>query len=270
MTSGWDFLSSRWDTSGAEWNKPVAEHIIRLAGLKPGMVTADMGCGAGAVTLAAARVVSPAAVTGVDSSAGMIERARKEAAEHGIGNVGFVCEDVTGPLRLEPGTFDAVLASMVLSYLESPATALRAWRGLLRPAGVMVVTWVLAEQPRWQAVYDTVDSFLDPPDRWSAMRKPWVTQTVQALFPPGMDVKTTVEPLVTRYQSPEQWWRSSMSQAPALAWRHIPPGLQASACEAAFEILKKFQAPDGSLERTRAVGYTLARLKASPQPGTGR
>ena len=38
------------------------------------------------------------------------------------------------------------------------------------------------------------------------------------------DVRTVVEPVTPKYRSPEHWWESSWTQAPALAWRHIPGG----------------------------------------------
>jgi SAM-dependent methyltransferase len=226
------------------------------------MATADMGCGTGAVTIPAARIVYPARVTGIDSSAAMVVRARREADHAGAGNVMFWSEDASSP-TLEPGTLDAVLSSMVVSYLPSPATALQAWRGLLKPGGVLAFSWVKATDKEWEAAYDAVDAFLAPEDRWSAQRRRLTLTQAEGFVPPGMRVTTTTEPVTTRYSSLGHWWESQWTAAPALAWEHIPPEFRDSARQAAFARLAGLENRDGSLERTRAVAYTIARLAQS-------
>jgi O-methyltransferase/aklanonic acid methyltransferase len=254
----WSRLASKWDTSGAAWNEPVAERLIELTGLKPGMVTADMGCGAGAVTIPAARIVDPAPVTGIDSSAAMVARAIEKAKDGEISNVRFRHEDATHP-DLEPQAFDAVLASMVVTYFSDPATALHAWCQLLRPRGILGFSWVLAEDKEWGSAYHGVDAFLLPEDRWSTVKRNWTVAEAEESLPPGMTVSTFTEGIVTRYQDLEHWWLSSWTQAPAIAWSHIPSEYHEIAKQAAFTELRGLQHKDGSLERTRTVCYTIAR-----------
>ena len=55
VAGAYSTLAPRWDTSGAAWNQPVATRLLALAGLAPGMRVLDVGCGAGAVSIAAAR-----------------------------------------------------------------------------------------------------------------------------------------------------------------------------------------------------------------------
>jgi hypothetical protein len=94
------------------------------------------------------------------------------------------------------------------------------------------------------------------------MRKRWTEREAEHFLPPGVFdwVQTDVEPVTTHYRSIEHWWQSSWSQAPAIAWQNIPPELQTDASRASFGILSGIQARDGSLERTRAVGFTVAQL----------
>jgi ubiquinone/menaquinone biosynthesis C-methylase UbiE len=47
VNAGYSELAPAWDTSGADWNKPVAERLVALAALAPGMHVLDVGCGAG-------------------------------------------------------------------------------------------------------------------------------------------------------------------------------------------------------------------------------
>jgi SAM-dependent methyltransferase len=255
----WSALASTWDTATAGWTQPIADRLIELAGLKRGMVTADMGCGAGAVTLPAARVVHPARVIAVDSSAAMIARAEHRAREAGIENVVFRCVDATRP-GLEQGAFDAVISSLVVTFFPSPAMALHAWRDLLRPGGVIAFSWMLSEDRAWQPAYDAVDAFLAREERWSATRPHWAVADAEAALPPDMSVATRVEDHVTRYASVSQWWELSLTQAPAIAWSHIPAESRDNAREAAFARLRRLQKTDGSLERVRTICYTVASL----------
>ena len=255
----WSQLASQWDTSGAAWNKPVAARLVQLAGLKSGMKVLDAGCGSGAATIPAALAVTPGGrVTGIDNAAAMVVRARREAHHAGRTNTEFWCEDATSP-SMKPGTLDAVISSMVVSYLSAPAMALHAWHELLRPDGVLAWSWGQAEDPAWIAAYDAVDAFLAPEQRWAAQRKRWTVKEAEALVPPGMKVTTVTESVTTWYQSMEHWWESQWTQAPAVAWSQIPEFVRGNARQAAFAVLAGLTGRDGSLERTRAVCYTVAR-----------
>jgi ubiquinone/menaquinone biosynthesis C-methylase UbiE len=256
----WSALARKWDSSGAQWNQPVAERLIELTELKPGMTVADLGCGTGAVSISAARIVHPARVSGIDSSAAMVIQAKQRAEAAGVGNVLFWCEDAVSP-SLAPGTFDAVLSSMVVAYLPRPSVALHAWRDLLKPGGTLAFSWVQAEDRHWQPAYDAVDAFLAPGNKWADRKKYWTVAEAEAEdMLPGMEVSTTTEGITTRYRDLEHWWVSSWTQAPAIAWAQIPAEFHDSARQAAFAELRGLRNRDGSLERTRTVGYTVARI----------
>jgi O-methyltransferase/aklanonic acid methyltransferase len=255
--TAWSALAATWNTSGVAWNTPVAERLVGLAGLRPGMDVLDAGCGAGAATIPAAQVVRPGRVTGIDNAAAMIVRARQRATEADAGNVLFLCGDAMSP-SFGPATFDAVISSMVVQHLPNPATALPAWLELLRPGGFMAFSWAGAEDPAWVGVFDAVDAFLPPGDRWAARRRLTAAE-VRAMFPAGVDVTTITEPITHRYADMDHWWESSWTQAPAMAWSKLPKSARGEARQAAFAVLAGLKAPDGSLERTRSVCYTTAR-----------
>lgn len=259
----WSALASRWDTSGAAWNRPVAECLVCRAGLRPGMSVLDAGCGAGAATLPAARAVQPGGmVTGVDSAAAMIVRARREAAQAGIGNVIFTCEDASA-LPYPAGSFDAVISSLALAYLRRPAQALHGWHYLLRPGGTLAFSWTQAEDPAWTAVFEAVNAFLPPNLPLGTGRQaragPWTAAQAEQMLPPDMEVSTAIELVTTRYMSADHWWASAWTQTPALTWSHISQSARGDARQAAFAVLAGLTARDRSLQRTRTVGYTVAR-----------
>jgi SAM-dependent methyltransferase len=264
-------LAGAWDTGGAAWNLPVAARLAGLAGLAPGMRVLDVGCGAGAVSIPAARAVSPGGqVTGIDIAGPMLGRARRAARAAGLTSIVFENGDATAP-PFPPASFDAVLASMVVYLLADPGATLASWRDLLRPGGIVAFTWVIAEDPKWEPVFAAVDGFLpDGQEGWGTFwrRHQWnsVTQ-VEALLDGYREVSTVAEPVTTRYGSPGHWWESSWTQAPALIWRHIPLGRRGQARDDAFKILEDMRAADGTLARARTVCYTVARLAAAAADG---
>jgi ubiquinone/menaquinone biosynthesis C-methylase UbiE len=264
VTAAYTALAGRWDTAGAGWNQPVAGRLVDLAGLAPPMQVLDLGCGAGAATIRAARAVAPGGqVTGIDIAEPMLSRTAQAAAAAGLGNITVECADATAP-PFAAGSFDAVVASLVVYLLPGPAAALGRWRVLLRPGGVLAFSWVLAEDPAWEAVFAAVDAFLPPGQQgWNTFwRHPPFTSvtSAEALLPPAGfgAVVTTAEPVTTRYASPEHWWESSWTQAPALIWRHIAPGRRDAARAAAFAALDQLPG-GGTLARVRTTCYTTAR-----------
>jgi SAM-dependent methyltransferase len=262
---GWSSLATKWDTSGADWNTPVAERLVELAGLRTGMTVLDVGCGAGAATFAAARAAGETGrAIGVDSAAAMVHRARYDGRDRGIRNVLFAIEDAA-QLSYPAETFDAVISSMVVRYLPDLAKALRGWRYVLKPRGLLAFSWVAHDDPAWQPVLAAVDRFVPAGQTGWTQRKRRTIPGMEALLPPELSVVTITEPFTTRYKNAGHFWESSWTQAPATAWSQIPESQRHEARAAAFEVLAGLAARDGSLERTREVCYTIGRL---PSPAT--
>jgi SAM-dependent methyltransferase len=270
VTGAYSTLAQRWDTSGADWNQPVADRLVALAGLAPGMHVLDIGCGAGAVSVPAARAVAPdGRVTGIDLAGPMLTRARQAALAERLTNVVFLNADASEP-SFRPASFDAVLASLMVYLLADPAATVARWRNLLRPGGLLAFTWVIAEDPRLEPVYAAVDGFMpDGQEGWNAFRRRHGWTTVghaEGLLGGCVDVRTVAEPVTTRFESMDHWWESSWTQAPAVVWRHIPVDRRDQARDVAFRVLEGLRDGDGSLTRVRTVCYTLGR-RAPGWPG---
>src|SRR5919199_3973305 len=75
--------------------------------LRAGMRVADLGCGAGSLTLGIAAAVAPGEVLGIDLQAEVIELARRAAADAGLRNVQFEIGNIDG-LELPEAPFDVV------------------------------------------------------------------------------------------------------------------------------------------------------------------
>jgi SAM-dependent methyltransferase len=122
-------------------HQPFTTMLLDAAGLRPGQQVLDVGCGAGGTTLAAARLVAPGEVTGVDLSAPMLELARADAQKAGLGNVTFHQDDVQ-VRHFGPARFDTVISRFGVMFFEDPVAAFTNIRSAVRPGGRLVfVCW---------------------------------------------------------------------------------------------------------------------------------
>jgi ubiquinone/menaquinone biosynthesis C-methylase UbiE len=108
--------------------------MIGLAGNVAGRRILDAGCGSG--PLSAALSAKGAIVTGVDSSPAMLELARQRLGAAADLHVA----DLNGPLPFADGSFDDVVASLVLHYLEDWSAPLAELRRVLKPGGRLIVS----------------------------------------------------------------------------------------------------------------------------------
>lgn len=103
----------------------------------------DIGCGAGATTLAIARAAgssSACRVTGIDISESMINAARQRAASEGI-DAEFVCAD-GGVHPFPAASFDWIVSRFGVMFFRDPVSALANIRhAAASEAQVRFVTW---------------------------------------------------------------------------------------------------------------------------------
>ena len=106
--------------------------VLAMVGDVGGKHVLDAGCGAGAH--AAELVAQGARVTGLDSSAGLLELAAGRLGPA----VPLHRADLAEPLPFTDGAFDVVLASLVLHYLQDWVPTLAEFRRVLVPGGRLV------------------------------------------------------------------------------------------------------------------------------------
>ncbi len=107
--------------------------ILDLAGDVTGRRILDAGCGAG--PLHAALRDRGALVTGIDSSARMLELARTRLGD----DAELHLADLRSPLPFPDQAFDDVIASLVLHYLQDWTAPLAELRRVLTPGGRLIV-----------------------------------------------------------------------------------------------------------------------------------
>jgi ubiquinone/menaquinone biosynthesis C-methylase UbiE len=108
--------------------------MLSLAGDVTGRRILDAGCGAG--PLSAALRDRGAIMTGFDSSAGMLELARRRLG----GDADLRVADLASPLPYPDSAFDDVIASLVLHYLKDWTAPLAEIRRVLRPGGRLIAS----------------------------------------------------------------------------------------------------------------------------------
>ena len=152
VANDYDSFAQAYET-GTEANLDNAYYarpaILDLAADVAGRQVLDVGCGSG--PLFASLRDRGAIVTGTDSSAGMLELARKRLGPDAVLHLA----DLRDPLPLPDGAFDDVVASLVLHYLEDWTAPLAELRRVLKPGGRLIMS---VNHP---ALFKTIDPAID-------------------------------------------------------------------------------------------------------------
>jgi ubiquinone/menaquinone biosynthesis C-methylase UbiE len=127
----------RLEAQGAIFEE-ISLDFLRRAGVRRGMRVLDVGCGAGDLSLLAARLVGGGgAVLGLDRARGPLVVARRRAASRGLRQARFRHGEADRFKRTS--TFDAAIGRFVLMHQPDPAATLRAIARHVRPGGLVAL-----------------------------------------------------------------------------------------------------------------------------------
>jgi SAM-dependent methyltransferase len=126
----WAENPERYDAMMGAFNTPMFD----AAGITPHGRILDVGCGAGQTTRLAARRAREGHALGIDLSAPMLERARRDAAAEDLRNVSFEQGDAQVHPFSEPG-FDVVISRGGVMFFEDHVAAFTHLRRALVPGG---------------------------------------------------------------------------------------------------------------------------------------
>ncbi len=108
---------------------------IQKMGIKPGDRVLEVGVGTG---INASLYPRDCAVTGIDLSDAMLEKAHERVARKGISNVRLLQMDAA-KMRFPDNSFDIVYAPYLISVVPDPVAVAREMRRVCRPGGRIIV-----------------------------------------------------------------------------------------------------------------------------------
>jgi SAM-dependent methyltransferase len=120
-----------YDRHIGRYGPSLAEGLVGLARIAPGMRALDVGCGPGALTAALADRLGAAAVTGAEPSEPFAAACR--AWVPGARVVVAAAESLPFP----DGAFDAALCQLVVNFMRDPVAGVREMARVTRPGGVV-------------------------------------------------------------------------------------------------------------------------------------
>jgi len=112
----------------------------QYASIKPGETVLDLGSGAGIdVFLAAQEAGASGRVIGIDMTPEMLQRARENAAKHGIDNVEFRQGDIES-MPVDDGAVDVVISNCVINLVPDKKSVYSEMHRVLRAGGRFIVS----------------------------------------------------------------------------------------------------------------------------------
>jgi arsenite methyltransferase len=121
---------------------------VTFADLQKGETVVDLGSGAGIdVFLSAKKVTNAGRVIGIDMTDEMLERARRNANEHGITNVDFRKGDIEQRIPVDDSSVDVVISNCVINLTMNKVDAFKEiYRILKQGGGRMVISDLVTDR----------------------------------------------------------------------------------------------------------------------------
>ena len=132
-----------YDRFIGRYGAALGDAVLEAASVRPGMRVLDVGCGSGALAARAANVVGAENVAAVDPSEPFVEgcRARVPGADVRVAPA--------ESLPFRDGTFDAVLAQLVVNFMSDAPRGLAEMVRVAKPGGVVgAAVWDYAGEMR--------------------------------------------------------------------------------------------------------------------------
>jgi SAM-dependent methyltransferase len=120
-----------YDRFMGRYSEPLAPQLADFASIERGQRVLDVGCGPGALTAELVGRLGPAAVTAADPSEPFVAAARARYPDVDVQQAS--AEDLPFPT----GSFDAVLAQLVVHFMTDPLQGLREMARVTRQGGTV-------------------------------------------------------------------------------------------------------------------------------------
>jgi SAM-dependent methyltransferase len=128
---GFDVAAPAYDRFMGRFSVQLADQLADLARARAGQRALDVGCGPGALTGALVARVGAGSVAAVDPSASFVAAVRERHPDV------EVAEAAAEALPFPDGTFDVVLAQLVVHFMTDPVAGLREMGRVARDGGAV-------------------------------------------------------------------------------------------------------------------------------------
>ncbi|MEN8040545.1 MAG: class I SAM-dependent methyltransferase [Actinomycetota bacterium] len=154
----------RWDGGNdydlfmGRWSRLIADEFVRELGAREGLRWLDVGCGTGALLDAALAAAGPSAAHGVDPSHEFVQACRDR-----LGSDAKIRVADGDQLPFDKASFDLVVSGLVLNFIPDPLAAIREWRRVTEPGGLIsLYVWDYAGGMEFLRYFWDVAADLDP------------------------------------------------------------------------------------------------------------
>src|SRR4051794_24694643 len=211
----WDRFSAgwvKWDELVMNWLAPACDVMVAGIAPKPDAEHLDVATGTGEPGLTIAGIARDGHVVLSDLSMGMLDGARRGAADRGLRNVDFREADASA-LPFADKSFDSVSCRFGFMFFPDMAAAAHEFARVLRPGGVTsVAVWAEPAFNPWATVpmrqiAEVVDMPTPSPDAPGLFRcaAPGFMSTL--LADAGLEVVADDDvPVAAKTTSPEHFW----------------------------------------------------------------
>jgi SAM-dependent methyltransferase len=202
------------------WSREVAPRFLAWLGIPAGRKWLDVGCGTGALCAAIIDRCAPAAVAGVEPSAGFLKAAKENLADRAA-----LYQGSATAIPLGDASVDVVVSGLVLNFVADQRAALAEMARVTFPGGTIAgYVWDYAGKMElmryfWDAAVelDPSKAALDEGSRFPLCRP----ETLEKLFLDaglaGVEVKAIDIP--TRFADFDDYWQPFLGgQGPAPAY----------------------------------------------------
>ncbi|GAB3590817.1 class I SAM-dependent methyltransferase [Angustibacter peucedani] len=185
------------------YSEPLADQFVELAGVQAGQRVLDVGCGPGALTARLVGRVGAHHVQAVDPSPPFVAAARERFPDVDVRTA--TAED----LPFDDGSFDVVLAQLVVHFMADPVAGLAEMRRVAREGGtVAACVWDHASGGGplgtfWRAVNELTPGGHDE----SGLAGAREGHLAELLAAAGLaDVRSDVLVVEVPFASFDEWW----------------------------------------------------------------
>lgn len=205
-----DLVASGYDKAPLRYFVFCADYLVDWVGLKPGMKVVDIGCGTGAVSVAASLRVGPSGrVQAIDLSEGMLAQAMQNTERLQLNNIDFHCMDAAN-LEFKSNYFNVALSSFVLFFLAEPKQVLKNWLRVLKPGATLAFTsfTVNAFMPLVKSFIETLSEFGVEPTKNPVFEQLQSEQGCRQICQ-GLalsDLEVTVKQFSIHLDNFDDWW----------------------------------------------------------------